>query len=44
MDGIKFLQTVDGRILEVCTEFYFNYLKDEESYNKLKSFISKITF
>ncbi len=30
MDGIKFLQTVDGRILEVCTEFYFNYLKDEK--------------
>lgn len=30
MDGIKFLQTVDGRILEVCTEFYYNYLKDEE--------------
>ena len=31
MDGIKFLQTVDGSVFEVCTEFYFNYLKDEKN-------------
>ena len=48
MDGIKFLQTVDGRILEVCTEFYFNYLKDEKdkeiSFSLFRHLIAKDIF
>lgn len=31
MDGIKFLETVDGSIFEVCIEFYQRYLKDEDN-------------
>ena len=30
MDGIKFLETVNGSIFDVCIEFYQSYLKDED--------------